>query len=316
MKVVVTGGAGFVGSNLTRNLISRGHEVIIVDDLSTGLADNVPTGVQFIKSSILDKDLIGKVISKSDVVVHLAARGSVPRSIKNPVATHEVNSTGTLNVLECARAVNAHFIFSSSSSVYGANTTLPKTEDMILKPLTPYAASKMAGEALSLAYSHSYKLPVTTFRFFNIYGPWQRPDHEYAAVIPKWIWQAINGQEIVVYGDGEQTRDFTSVSTVVEILATTLENKFYHPQPINLAFGNRISLNEVLRNLKMHFPNIRIVHKDARLGDVKDSQNQPDLVKSFFPAIKPKEFKNGLLETVDWLVANLNKITNGPMAPN
>ena len=316
MKVVVTGGAGFVGSNLTRNLISRGHEVIIVDDLSTGLADNVPTGVKFVKSSILDKDLIGKVISKSDVVVHLAARGSVPRSIKNPVATHEVNSIGTLNVLECARAVNAHFIFSSSSSVYGANTTLPKTEDMVLKPLTPYAASKMAGEALSLAYAHSYELPVTTFRFFNIYGPWQRPDHEYAAVIPKWIWQAISGQEIVVYGKGEQTRDFTSVSTVVEILVTTLENKFCHPQPINLAFGNRISLNEVLRNLKMHFPDIRIVHKEARLGDVKDSQNQPDLVKSYFPKIKPKEFKDGLPETIDWLVENLNRITNGPMAPN
>ena len=316
MKVVVTGGAGFVGSNLTRNLISRGHEVIIVDDLSTGLADNVPTGVKFVRSSILDKDLIGKVISKSDVVVHLAARGSVPRSIKNPVATHEVNSIGTLNVLECARAVNAHFIFSSSSSVYGANTTLPKTEDMVLKPLTPYAASKMAGEALSLAYAHSYELPVTTFRFFNIYGPWQRPDHEYAAVIPKWIWQAISGQEIVVYGQGEQTRDFTSVSTVVEILVTTLENKFCHPQPINLAFGNRISLNEVLRNLKMHFPDIRIVHKEARLGDVKDSQNQPDLVKSYFPKIKPKEFKDGLPETIDWLVENLNRITNGPMAPN
>ena len=316
MKVVVTGGAGFVGSNLSRSLISRGHEVIVIDDLSTGLLDNVPNGIQFIESSILDKDLIGKAISGSDVVVHLAARGSVPRSINNPVATHEVNSTGTLSVLECARAANAHFIFSSSSSVYGANTALPKTEEMVLKPLTPYAASKMAGEALSLAYANSYKLPVTTFRFFNIYGPWQRPDHQYAAVIPKWIWQAINGQEIVVYGDGEQTRDFTSVSTVVEILATTLENKFYHPQPINLAFGNRISLNEVLRNLKMHFPDIRIVHKEARLGDVKDSQNQPDLVKSYFPKIKPKEFKDGLPETIDWLVENLNRITNGPMAPN
>lgn len=316
MKVVVTGGAGFVGSNLTRNLISRGHEVIIVDDLSTGLVDNVPTGVEFVKSSILDKDLIGKVISKSDVVVHLAARGSVPRSIKNPVATHEVNSTGTLNVLECARAVNAHFIFSSSSSVYGANTTLPKTEDMVLKPLTPYAASKMAGEALSQAYAHSYELPVTTFRFFNIYGPWQRPNHEYAAVIPKWIWQAINGQEIVVYGDGEQTRDFTSVSTVVEILVTTLENNFYHPQPINLAFGNRISLNEVLRNLKMYFPDIRIVHKDARLGDVKDSQNQPDLLKSFFPRITPIEFRAGLAETIDWLVANSKIITSNPVVQN
>jgi len=316
MKVVVTGGAGFVGSNLSRSLISRGHEVIVIDDLSTGLLDNVSDGVQFIESSILDKDLIGKAISGSDVVVHLAARGSVPRSINNPVATHEVNSTGTLNVLECARAANAHFIFSSSSSVYGANTALPKTEEMVLKPLTPYAASKMAGEALSLAYANSYKLPVTTFRFFNIYGPWQRPDHQYAAVIPKWIWQAINGQEIVVYGDGEQTRDFTSVSTVVEILTSTLENKFYHPQPINLAFGNRISLNEVLRNLNIHFRNIRVGHKEARPGDVKDSQNQPDLVKSYFPKIKPKEFKDGLPETIDWLVENLNRITNGPMAPN
>ena len=316
MKVVVTGGAGFVGSNLSRSLISRGHEVIVIDDLSTGLLDNVPDGVQFIETSILDKDFIGKAISGSDVVVHLAARGSVPRSINNPVATHEVNSTGTLNVLECARAANAHFIFSSSSSVYGANTALPKTEEMVLKPLTPYAASKMAGEALSLAYANSYKLPVTTFRFFNIYGPWQRPDHQYAAVIPKWIWQAINDQEIVVYGDGEQTRDFTSVSTVVEILISTLENKFCHPQPINLAFGNRISLNEVLRNLNIQFQNIRVGHKEARPGDVKDSQNQPNLVKSYFPKIKPKEFKDGLLETIDWLVGNLNRITNGPMAPN
>jgi UDP-glucose 4-epimerase len=316
MKVVVTGGAGFVGSNLTRNLISRGHEVIVIDDLSTGLLDNIPAGVEFIKSSILDKDLIGRVISSSEVVVHLAARGSVPRSIKNPVATHEVNSTGTLNVLECARVANAHFIFSSSSSVYGANIALPKTEEMVLKPLTPYAASKMAGEALSLAYANSYELPITTFRFFNIYGPWQRPDHQYAAVIPKWIWQAINGQEILVYGDGEQTRDFTSVSTVVEILTSTLENKFCHPQPINLAFGNRISLNEVLRNLKTHFQNIQVGYIEARSGDVKDSQNQPDLIKSYFPKIKPKEFQDGLSETINWLVANSKIITSSPVVPN
>lgn len=316
MKVVVTGGAGFVGTNLTRNLLSRGHEVIIIDDLSTGLLINIPIGVEFIESSILDKDLISKVISGSEVVVHLAARGSVPRSINNPVATHEVNSTGTLNVLESARAANAHLIFSSSSSVYGANTALPKTEEMVLRPLTPYAASKMAGEALSLAYANSYELPITTFRFFNIFGPWQRPDHQYAAVIPKWIWQAISGHEILVYGDGEQTRDFTSVSTVVEILTNTLENKFCHPQPINLAFGNRISLNEVLRNLKTHFQNIRVGYIEARSGDVKDSQNQPDLIKSYFPNIKPKEFQDGFSETIDWLVANSKIITSSPMPPN
>ena len=187
MKVLVTGGAGFVGTNLVLSLLNHGYDVKIFDDLSTGLEQNIPKDAEFINASLLDTSNLNNAIKDCDVVVHLGARGSVPRSIKDPIATHDVNSSGTLNVLEAARSSGSHYIFSSSSSVYGSNMSLPKSEDMVLRPLTPYAASKMSGEALSLAYAKSYELPVSTFRFFNIFGPWQRPDHEYAAVLPKWI---------------------------------------------------------------------------------------------------------------------------------
>ena len=314
MKVVITGGTGFVGTNLSRHLLARGHDVKILDDLSSGLESNVPDGAQFIKGTIVDAQLVKQTIAGADAVVHLGARGSVPRSIKNPIATHEVNATGTLNVLEGARAANAHYLFSSSSSVYGANIALPKNEEMVLKPLTPYAASKMAGEALSLAYAKSYNLPVTTFRFFNIFGPWQRPDHAYAAVIPKWIWQAMEKQEIIVHGDGEQTRDFTSAATAVAVITSALENKITRPEPVNLAFGNRISLNEIVKDLQGYFPDLKIKHIETRPGDVKDSQNQPTLIKSLFPDVTPQSFKDALLETKNWLAENSSKILNGPAA--
>jgi UDP-glucose 4-epimerase len=191
---------------------------------------------------------------------------------------------------------------------------LPKNEEMVLKPLTPYAASKMAGEALSLAYAKSYEIPVTTFRFFNIFGPWQRPDHAYAAVIPKWIWQAMEKQEIIVHGDGEQTRDFTSAATAVAVITSALENKITHPEPVNLAFGNRISLNEILLDLREFFPDMKIKHIETRTGDVKDSQNQPTLITSLFPDVTPQSFKDALLETKNWLAENSSKILNGPAA--
>jgi len=234
MKVLITGGAGFVGTNLTIELLKIGHDVKIIDDLSTGLEQNAPKDAELIKASILDLEKLHKASKNSDVIVHLGARGSVPRSIKDPVATHNVNSTGTLNVLEAARANESHYIFSSSSSVYGSNKALPKNENMVLRPLTPYAASKMTGEALSLSYSNSFALSVSTFRFFNIFGPWQRPDHEYAAVIPKWISKCLAGDEIEIFGDGEQTRDFTYVTTVVQVIVNCISNKVLHPEPVNL----------------------------------------------------------------------------------
>jgi UDP-glucose 4-epimerase len=171
MKVLVTGGAGFIGTNLTLNLLSSGYEVKVFDDLSTGLKANIPKDAEFINASILEASQIDKAIKDCEVVVHLGARGSVPRSIKDPIATHNVNATGTLNVLEAVRNSQCHYIFSSSSSVYGSNMILPKNEDMVLRPITPYAASKMSGEGLSLGYAKSYGLAVSTFRFFNIFGP-------------------------------------------------------------------------------------------------------------------------------------------------
>ena len=300
MRVLVTGGAGFVGTNLTLSLLEHGYDVKIFDDLSTGLEQNIPKDAEFINASILDTSKLKNTIKACDVVVHLGARGSVPRSIKDPIATHDVNSTGTLNVLEAARSSGLHYIFSSSSSVYGSNMTLPKSEDMVLRPLTPYAASKMSGEALSLAYAKSYELPVSTFRFFNIFGPWQRPDHEYAAVLPKWISKCIKGDEIEIFGDGLQTRDFTYVGTVVNIILSCISKKILHPEPVNLAYGNNISLNKVLEIMKFNFPTLNVKYLPPRKGDVLHSKNDPKLIKTLYPDITRDKFEVSLQKTIDW----------------
>ena len=300
MKVLITGGAGFIGTNLTLGLLNSGHEVKILDDLSTGLKQNISKDAEFINGSILETSQINIAIEDCEVVVHLGARGSVPRSIKDPIATHNVNSTGTLNVLEAARISKSHYIFSSSSSVYGSNMVLPKNEDMVLRPITPYAASKMSGEGLSLTYAKTYGLLVSTFRFFNIFGPWQRPDHEYAAVLPKWISKCMKGEEIEIFGDGEQTRDFTYVGTVINVILDCISNKVLHPEPVNLAYGNNISLNQVIQLLKNSFPDLKVKHLPQRNGDVLHSKNDPTLIQSLYPNVNVEEFETSLQETIDW----------------
>jgi UDP-glucose 4-epimerase len=300
MKVLITGGAGFIGTNLTLGLLNNGYEVKVLDDLSTGLKQNVSKDAEFVNTSILETSEIIKAIEDCEVVVHLGARGSVPRSIKDPVATHNVNSTGTLNVLEAARISKSHYIFSSSSSVYGSNMLLPKNEDMVLRPITPYAASKMSGEGLSLAYAKTYGLSVSTFRFFNIFGPWQRPDHEYAAVLPKWISKCMAGNEIEIFGDGEQTRDFTYVGTVVNVIIDCISNTVLHPEPVNLAYGNNISLNQIIQLLKNDFPGLKVKYLSSRDGDVLHSKNDPKLVRSLYPNASVEKFENSLQETINW----------------
>jgi len=313
-RILVTGGAGFVGSNLSRALIKDGHRVTVFDDLSTGMRSNVDDlkNCELITASLEDAEKVERNVMNSDYIVHLGARGSVPRSIKNPAATFRSNVVGTFNILEAARKNNTPIVFSSSSSVYGSNTELPKVEKMWTLPITPYAASKLSGEALVGSYGQSFGIQTLIFRFFNIFGAYQRPDHDYAAVIPKWIWKAMNKQTLQVYGDGSQTRDFTFVGDVVEVIRTTLNQGVTHPTPVNLAFGLRISLLEVLEKMKIFFPDLRVEFLPDRKGDVRDSQNSPELLKQLFPKIRPKSFDESLEETILWLKENSKSITNGP----
>lgn len=303
-----------MGANLVKRLHSEENSLIVIDDLSTGLLSNIQglQGIDFCDGSIVDSRLLGSMLQDCEVIFHLGARGSVPRSISNPVATNQVNTTGTLNVLEVARKSGAHVIFSSSSSVYGRNTELPKREDTWLGPMTPYAASKLSAEAYVQSYASSYGVPTTLLRFFNIYGPRQRPDHQYAAVIPKWIWAAMNGEEISVFGDGETTRDFTYVDTVVDVLVSAMQNKRLTEGPVNLAYGNRISLNLVLELLRGYFPNVKINYLEQRAGDVRDSQNSPENVKQMFPEVEPVPFEVGFEATVKWMHEHGDSIANGP----
>ena len=312
-KVAVTGGAGFIGSNLTHRLITEGYEVVIVDDLSTGLLSNVNQEKStFHQVSITDHQALSNALKGCETIFHLAARGSVPRSIKNPVATHEVNATGTLNVLEAARANGAHVIFSSSSSVYGRNMQLPKDESMWLGPMTPYAASKLSAESYVQAYASAYGVQTTLLRFFNVYGPRQRPDHEYAAVLPKWIWLAMQGEPIDVYGDGTASRDFTYVETILDIAMTAMKGKVLTEGAMNLAYGNRIFLSDTIEMLRRHFPDLQVNYKPERLGDVKESQNDPVLLKQLFPQVSPKPFEVALSETIAWLNEFGQSVANGP----
>ena len=312
-KIAVTGGAGFIGSNLVERLLSKGHEVTVVDDLSTGLKSNLDLNkITFHELSLTNRDGLAKALNGVDAIVHLGARGSVPRSLKNPIATHDVNATGTLNVLEAARTNGAQVIFSSSSSVYGRNGQLPKDESMWLSPLTPYAASKLAAEGYVQAYGAAYEVPVTLLRFFNVFGPKQRPDHEYAAVLPKWIWKAMNNEPIDVYGDGSQTRDFTYVRTVLDVIEDAINRGVRTEGAVNLAYGNRISLLTTIELLKGHFPDLKVNFLGDRPGDVKNSQNDPVLLKKLFPSVVPTEFEIALNETVNWLKEFGQSVANGP----
>lgn len=303
MKVLVTGGAGFIGTNLVRRLVAEGHEPVVFDDFSTGLESNLAgLDVKVVRGSLVDPEAIAGAAVGVDAIVHLGARGSVPRSIEYPVATHETNATGTLNVVEAARQTGTYVVMSSSSSVYGANPLLPKVERTWTQPLSPYAASKLAGEGYMLGYQASYELPTLVFRFFNVFGPWQRPDHDYAAVVPKWLWKAMTGQVIEVHGDGTQTRDFTYVDSVVDVLMDAVQRRVTLDSPINLAFGRRHSLLDLLERIEALMgvtPRVEFVA--PRVGDVRNSENDPALLMETFPTVEPVDLDPALERTAAWL---------------
>lgn len=305
MKVLITGGAGFIGSNLSRMLLDSGtaSEVRVFDDLSTGSLRNLDgLDVDFIRGTLLDFDELVAATEGMDSIVHLAAIPSVPRSIANPRASHDANTTGTLNVLEAARLTGVdHVVVASSSSVYGSNPKLPKNEDDYTRPMSPYAVSKLATEGYALAYQSSYGLKTLAFRFFNVYGPGQAADHAYAAVIPKFIDAALAGRPLEVHGDGTQSRDFTFVDTVCEVISKAITNKESSRSPINLAFNTNTSLLELITALEAELGyGLRRIHSDPRIGDVKASQADSSRVVELFSDVEPVDLISGLKTTLAW----------------
>jgi UDP-glucose 4-epimerase len=306
VRVLVTGGAGFIGANLCRTLAATPgiDAVVALDDLSTGDPANLDgvDGVELVEGSILDADLLDEVVPGARAVVHLAARPSVPRSILDPMASNEVNTTGTLRVLEAARHHGGlHVVVASSSSVYGANPALPKSEDLTPMPVSPYAVSKLATESYALAYGHSYGLPTLAFRFFNVFGPLQAPGHAYAAVVPAFLDAARSGAPLPVHGDGLQTRDFTYVGTVCAVLADAVLRTVTDTRPVNLAFGTRVSLLELIDRIEREVGHsLERSHTDPRAGDVRDSQADQTKLRGLFPDIRPVSLDEGLRATLAW----------------
>lgn len=304
MRVVVTGGAGFIGGNVCRELAAASAvtDIAAYDDLSSGAAANLEgVDAQLIRATILDPAALTRAFEGASAVVHLAARPSVPKSLLDPFASHDVNATGTVRVLEAARAVGAHVIVASSSSVYGATQELPKHEQLPTRPLSPYAASKLATEAYALAYGESFGLPVLAFRFFNVYGPLQAAGHAYAAVVPAFVDAALAGRPVTIYGDGRQTRDFTYVGTVARVITDAVLRRVTSQQPVNLAFGTRIDLLELVEHISTAVGSpVSATHEPARVGDVRDSQAAQDALLALFPDVAPVPLDEGLANTVAW----------------
>lgn len=307
MKVLVTGGAGFIGANLCRELVAHDgvSTVCVLDDLSTGDLGNLGgLDVEVIEGSILDQTCLSAAAEGAGAVIHLAARPSVPRSLADPLASHEANATGTLRVLEAARLAGSDpvVIVASSSSVYGGNPALPKHEELRPVPLSPYAVSKLATESYAISHQTSFGMSTLAFRFFNVFGPLQSAGHAYAAVVPVFVSAALAGQPITVHGDGLQSRDFTYVGTVAKVLCAAAVRRTVSPVPVNLAFGTRTNLLELVTELEAILGrSLDIVHQAERAGDVKHSQADNSRLRQLFPEIEPVNLQDGLGRTVKWL---------------
>ena len=304
MKVVITGGCGFIGSNLAHELADE-NEVIVIDDLSTGRSENNEDllnneNYRFVKGSITDLDLLKQIFDGADYVFHQAAIPSVPRSIKDPAKTNEVNISGTLNVLIAAEHNNVKkVVYASSSSVYGDTPALPKEEGMIPNPLSPYAVSKLTGEYYCKVWSDIYGLKTASLRYFNVYGPKQDPSSEYAAVIPKFITRVLNGEPPIIYGDGEQTRDFTFVKDVVS--ANILAAKSSGTGIFNIGGGQRISINELAETIIKASgtgTDPGLTYMEPREGDVKHSLADIHRAESIIGYNPAYTLDDGLEETI------------------
>ncbi len=300
-KVVVTGGLGFIGSSLVEELV-KDNEVIIIDDLTSGKLENIDhlekDNLTLIKGSITDLDL-EKIFEGVDYVFHEAALISVPGSVLNPVTYNEVNVSGTLKVLIAARNAGVKkLVFASSAAVYGDNESLPLGEDTPIRPLSPYAVNKATGEMYCQVFTENYGLPTASLRYFNIFGPRQDPNSAYAAVIPNFISTILKGEKPVIYGDGEQSRDFISVKQVVRANLQAASSK--ETGVFNIALGKSTTINQLFNMIKEFMgTDVEPVYMDPRPGDIKHSLADISKAKSlgFNPGA---DFKGDLVEAIDW----------------
>jgi UDP-glucose 4-epimerase len=302
---LVTGGAGFIGSHIAERLVLDGHTVRILDDFSSGRESNLDSfrnDIEIVHGDIRDADVVKRATKGVDIVFHEAALGSVPRSVVDPLTTHEVNITGTLNVFLAARDAGARrVVYASSSSVYGETPVLPKREDMTAQPLSPYALSKLVGEHYASVFKQIYGFEIVSLRYFNIFGPRQDPESQYAAVVPRFITALLNGKAPVVYGDGLQSRDFTYVENVVNANVLASEAEGMAGRAFNVACGGRYTLLQLLARLKEILgSDIEPVHEAARAGDVRDSQASIEAAEQGFGYRVSVDFDEGVRRTVDW----------------
>ena len=305
MRYLVTGGAGFIGSNTADELVRRGHSVVVLDDLSAGKEENLAecrNKITFIKGSITDIEVVRKAMHEAEYVLHLAARTSVPRSVKDPIETNRINIDGTLNVLVAAKELKVkRVVFAASSSAYGETPTLPKLETMQPQPISPYGVTKYVGELYGQTFGRCYGLENVSLRYFNIFGPRQDPSSPYSGVLAKFCTAFLEETQPVVFGDGEQTRDFTYVDNAVQANLLACEAPNVSGKVFNVGCGGRVSLNEVLRSLaKISGKPLEAKYDPPREGDIRDSQADISQAKEFLNYDPQVGFEEGLTRTFDW----------------
>jgi nucleoside-diphosphate-sugar epimerase len=304
-RFLVTGGAGFIGSNLVRHLTENGERVIVIDNLSTGKKENLAgleRNVDFIEGDIRDISLLKERFVGVETVFHQAALPSVPRSVRDPLLSNANNIDGTLDVLVAAKDMGVRrVVLAASSSAYGDTEVLPKTEDMPGNPLSPYAVTKYVGELYAKVFTRLYGLETVALRYFNVFGPRQDPESQYAAVIPKFIISILNGESPRIYGDGEQSRDFTFVDNVVRANVLAAEAKDVAGEVFNVGCGARYSLNYLLERLNTILgTDISAVYDQPRPGDIKHSQASIEKANRLLGYTPMVTFNEGLRKTVGW----------------
>jgi nucleoside-diphosphate-sugar epimerase len=305
MRYLVTGGAGFIGSNTADELVRRGHGVVVLDDLSSGKEENlaeIRNKITFMKGSVTDIEAVQKAMHQADYVIHLAARTSVPRSVKDPLDTNRINVEGTLNVLVAARDNKVkRVVYAASSSAYGDTPTLPKSESMPPVPISPYGVSKYVGELYAHAFDRCYGLETISLRYFNIFGPRQDPDSPYSGVLSRFATAFLDDEPPVVFGDGEQTRDFTYIDNAVQANLLACDAPSTSTGVFNIGTGERISLNQTLDLLRrISGKNLEAKYDPPREGDIRDSLADISRAREALGYEPTVGFEEGLERTFEW----------------